>query len=121
MQPVTIHAGRTDVHGYSFNRLFRLRDGNEVFGRRGADAIREAGPIDPEVGVIGVWDKVGEFLGCVVNYACHGTTGPGGASADCPVKRASRLRNGSLTVTSVGLNTTGNNVRATTGSNFSSF
>jgi hypothetical protein len=28
---------------------------------------------------------------------------------------------GSLTVTSVGLNTTGNNVRATTGSNFSSF
>jgi hypothetical protein len=34
------------------------------------------------VGVIAAWDAQGRLLGCVVNYACHGTTGPGGTSAD---------------------------------------
>ena len=36
----------------------------------------------PQVGVLGVWNPVGQFLGCIVNFACHGTTGPGGISAD---------------------------------------
>src|SRR6185369_9963128 len=36
----------------------------------------------PQVGVIGVWSKDGQLLGCIVNYACHATTSPGGISAN---------------------------------------
>jgi hypothetical protein len=32
--------------------------------------------------VIGVWNKEGRCTGCVVNFCCHGTTGPNGISAN---------------------------------------
>ena len=39
-------------------------------------------PIDPGVGVIGVWHENDERLaGCIVNFACHATTNPPGISA----------------------------------------
>jgi neutral ceramidase len=41
-----------------------------------------AGPTDPEVGVVGVWDAKDHLLGCIVNYTCHATTSPGGISAN---------------------------------------
>ena len=68
----------------AFNRRFRMKSGlSETHpGKGNPDIIEPAGPIDPEVGVIGAWDTAGQFLGCVVNYACHGTTSPGGTSAD---------------------------------------
>jgi neutral ceramidase len=40
-------------------------------GQGNPDIVGYAGPIDPQVGVIGAWDKEGWFLGCVVNYTCH--------------------------------------------------
>jgi hypothetical protein len=51
-------------------------------GQGNPDVLEYAGPIDPEVGVIGSWDKSGRLQGCVVNYACHATTNPDGISAN---------------------------------------
>jgi len=68
----------------AFNRRFRMKNGLTYThpGRRNPDIVEPAGPIDPEVGVVGAWDKSGKMLGCIVNYANHGTTGASGWSAN---------------------------------------
>jgi hypothetical protein len=77
-----VGSGREDKAAY--NRRFRMKNGLSYThpGKGNPDIIEPAGPIDPEVGVVAAWDAAGKFLGCVVNYACHGTTGPGSTSAD---------------------------------------
>lgn len=74
--------GREDKVG--FNRRLRMKNGLTWShpGKGNPDIIGYAGPIDPDVGVIGVWDRHGRLTGCVVNYACHATTSPGGISAN---------------------------------------
>lgn len=67
----------------AYNRRLRMKSGL-TFSHPGAgnpDILGYAGPTDPQVGVIGVWDLKSNLLGVVVNYACHGTTSPGGISA----------------------------------------
>ena len=66
------------------NRRWRMRNGLSYShpGKGNPDIVEPAGPTDPDVGVIAAWDEQGRLLGCVVNFACHGTTGPGGTSAD---------------------------------------
>jgi hypothetical protein len=68
----------------AFNRRFRMANGRTfTHPGQGNPEIKDvAGPTDPQVGVLGVWDAKGAFLGCVVNFACHATTSPGGISAD---------------------------------------
>jgi len=76
----TLQAGRTKVHGYSFNRLFRLTNGSEQFGR-GGEAIKEAGPIDPELQTLSVVDAEGNLRALAINFALHADV-IGGGSAD---------------------------------------
>lgn len=68
----------------AFNRRFRMKNGRtETHPRQGnPNIIGPAGPTDPEVGVIGTFDGDGNLVGCIVNYACHATTSPGGISAN---------------------------------------
>jgi hypothetical protein len=68
----------------AFNRRFRMKNGRtQTHPRQGnPNIIRPAGPTDPEVGVIGTFDDDGNLVGCIVNYACHATTSPGGTSAN---------------------------------------
>ena len=46
------------------------------------EIVETAGPIDPEVGVLGVWNEEGKLTGCLINFVCHATTNPGGISAN---------------------------------------
>lgn len=76
--------GRGEERTVAFNRRFWMRDGTQLThpGKGNPDIVRPAGPVDPEVGVLGAWRPDGSFLGCLVNFTCHGTTGNGGISAD---------------------------------------
>ena len=76
-------AGFGEAPGVAFNRRFRMRSGFTMThpGVGNPDIIEPAGPVDEQVGVLGAWSD-GALKGCVVNFACHATTGPGGISAD---------------------------------------
>src|SRR5262245_61610334 len=83
--PVAAGIGRGREDQIAFNRRFKMRDGRTItHPGQGNDGIVEpAGPTDPEVGVIGCWDlDKKKLVGCVVNFACHATTSPGGISAN---------------------------------------
>jgi neutral ceramidase len=68
----------------SFNRRLRMKNGL-TYSHPGAgnpDIIDYAGPIDPQVGTVGVWDLKGNLMGMLVNFSNHATTNPGGISAN---------------------------------------
>lgn len=84
--PARAGAGKGVESTVAFNRRFRMRDGRTIThpGQGNPGIIEPAGPVDPEVGVIGAWDEArpNHLLGCIVNFACHATTSPVGISAN---------------------------------------
>jgi neutral ceramidase len=82
--PALVSAGKGIEDKVAFNRRFRMKNGLTMTHPRpgNPDIIEPAGPTDPEVGVLGAWNSEGKLLGCVVNFACHATTSPGGISAN---------------------------------------
>jgi len=84
----TLRPGRALCEGYSFNRLFRLKDGTEVFGRRANEVVKVAGPIDPDLQTLSVVDEEGRLRAMAVNFALHADVIGGGKadfiSADWP-------------------------------------
>jgi hypothetical protein len=68
----------------AFNRRIRMKSGVAFTHphKGNPDSVEYAGPIDPQVGVIGAWSSSSNLGGCIVNYACHATTPAGGISAN---------------------------------------
>jgi hypothetical protein len=68
----------------AFNRRLRMKNGQSWShpGAGNPDILGYAGPTDPQVGVVGVWDTKDNLLGVIVNFSCHATTSPGGISAN---------------------------------------
>lgn len=67
-------SGREDT--VAFNRRIRMKNGLAAShpGKGNPNNVDFAGPVDPEVGVIGYWNTDGKLVGCVVNFCCHATT-----------------------------------------------
>lgn len=84
LEDVEIGVGSGKEEKVAFNRRFFMKNGMTYThpGQLNLEISKVAGPIDPEVGVIGAWNKEGKCIGCVVNFACHSTTNPGGVSAN---------------------------------------
>ncbi len=84
LAPVRAAAGFGYESQVAFNRRLRMKNGLTWShpGQGNPDIVSYAGPVDPQVGVLGAWDESGRLLGCIVNYACHATTNPSGISAN---------------------------------------
>ena len=84
--------------GLSFNRLLRMRDGSDQFGWGGdpREVAGVAGPIDPEMVVLGVYEQASNLRGVVTNFALHVDVIGGGTadfvSADWPGELAQTIR-----------------------------
>ncbi len=83
-QPAQLGFGFGHEDKVAFNRRLRMKNGQSWShpGAGNPDIVGYAGPIDPQVGVVGAWDMTGRLLGCIVNFSCHATTSPGGISAN---------------------------------------
>ena len=95
MEEVLLSFGKGNAQGISFNRGFRMKDGHRAThpGRGNPDIEAPFAPIDTEVGVLGFWRKSdASFLGCMVNFSCHGTCDGTGATADWPGQMVRTIR-----------------------------
>jgi hypothetical protein len=75
-----IGVGCGAVQDITFLRQWYMRDGtiwSHPGSRNPAGMIRPHGEIDTSVTVIGAVDVSARPIGCIVNFACHGTTGLG--------------------------------------------
>ena len=92
-----ISSGLGQEDGVAYNRRFRMKDGTIRThpGKMNPDIVAPAGPSDPDVAVIAAEDMEGRLLGCIVNFAMHGTTLGGSLiSADWPCYVRQTVRGG---------------------------
>lgn len=75
MDATTFSFGSGKEESVSFCRRIKMKNGRTFThpGKGNPDSVEPAGPIDPEVGVIGGWRDDQTLAGCIVNFACHGT------------------------------------------------
>jgi len=94
LEEVDFSFGKGKVEGVTFNRGFRMKDGHRAThpGKGNPEIVEPFAPIDTEAGVVGCWRKNGDFLGCVVNFSCHGTCDGTGATADWPGQMARTIK-----------------------------
>jgi hypothetical protein len=76
LEPCLLNMGKGSEDAMVFNRRFYLKDGRAYThpGKMNPDIVEPAGPIDPDVGILGAWREDGSLIGCLLNYSCHGTT-----------------------------------------------
>ncbi|MGC1275019.1 MAG: neutral/alkaline non-lysosomal ceramidase N-terminal domain-containing protein [Planctomycetaceae bacterium] len=87
-KPMTLKVGAGHEDGVSFNRRFVLKDGTvrTWANLSQPDVVKAAGPIDPEIGLIGFYAAGGDRpSAAIVNFALHcDTVGGTQYSADYP-------------------------------------
>ena len=85
LQDVDFSFGSGRVENLIFNRRIRMKDGSVKThaGKGNPDSVGYAGPVDDELGVMGVWKKgTAELLGFAFNFSCHSCINLEGATAD---------------------------------------
>ena len=87
LQEVDFSFGSGRVENLIFNRRIRMKDGSARThaGKGNPDAVGYAGPVDDQLGVMGIWKKDSdELLGFALNFSCHACINLEGATADFP-------------------------------------
>ncbi len=69
----TLRGGSSELYGYSFIRVYRMRDGSLKTnpGVGNPDIVAPVTEIDPEVRVLAAFGDDGAPFGAIVNFACH--------------------------------------------------
>ena len=75
LQPARLAATSTCVENLAFNRRFVMRDGTVQTHplKNDPNILDSEGPADPELGIIYAVDPSDNFLGGIINFACHAT------------------------------------------------
>ena len=85
LEEVDFSFGRGKVENLIFNRRIRMKDGSTKThpGKGNPDNVTYAGPVDDELGVMGIWKKDSDdLLGFVLNFSCHACINLEGATSD---------------------------------------
>lgn len=87
LEEVEFSFNKGRVENLIFNRRIRMKDGHVQThpGKGNPENVDFAGPVDDQVGVVGVWKKgTKEMLGFLLNFSCHACIRLDGATADFP-------------------------------------
>jgi neutral ceramidase len=74
LKPVNLKSSLGQQFNVSFNRRYFMKDGSVVFNPMflNPDIVRPAGPIDPEVGIVMLYDAANDLpVSCLLNFALH--------------------------------------------------